>query len=391
MQALLGGALILMPLVAADRLRIAVYQFDSRSGVEPAVAGNVTDLFQTEFARLNRFDVLERANLQRVIKEQSIQSSGCVESSCAVKLGNLLGVQKMVVGAVFRMGGAYYVNLHFVDVELARVDFSESASTPEEHGLPALIAEMALNIVKKIPVSARIVKLTGDRTAFCNLGVDDGVRPGETVQIVRLGEAVMDPGTGALLGRDRTVLGEAQLTEFTGLSFGTLRFPTNMEVRVGDLVMPPLLKSKGSGLSPLIHRAMSPRSTMFPQAKREAPPVEYETRDVHRLKAALLIAGPVLAAGGGVCLALGLDAQARHPALKLAYDTASTNAADAYSAYSLNYQNAVAFTAAGVSLLSVGVPMLLTGVILPRVIKKPIRIGLLLGPGYFQFQCTAPI
>jgi len=377
--------------IASDRLRIAVYQFDSRAGLDPGIAINVTDLFQTELAKLNRFDVLERANLQRVLKEQALQGAGCVESSCAVKIGNLLGVQKMVVGAVFRMGGAYFINLHLVDVELSRVDISESASTDQESGIPALVAKIARSLTTRIPISARVVKIGEGRTAVCNLGPDDGVRVGDRVQLIRWGDAIVDPSSGALLGRERVELGRATLVSFPGPALGQLQSETNISWKVGDQVAmigaPANVGSTGDG--------SAGGSTKPGAISREAMPASqgtgtrFQERDMRKTKTSLCIMGPLFLAGGGASLGFGLYFLDKHPATVTAYSNATANVDEAYRDMEWSFIRSFGLTAGGIALLSAGAVTLISGLALPRVLKTAIPVSVYPLPDGICFRWVA--
>ena len=91
-------------LFASDKTRIAIQNIEAKSGVDPNAAATVTDLLSSELVSLRRFDVVDRKNMESIMKEQALQQGGCTDQACAVKLGNLLNVQKMVVGSLSKLG-----------------------------------------------------------------------------------------------------------------------------------------------------------------------------------------------------------------------------------------------------------------------------------------------
>jgi len=74
-------------------------------GVESAAAGMISERLRTELIATGAFRVMERSQMDAVLKEQGFQQSGvCDNSECVVEMGQLLGVQQMLVGSVGRVG-----------------------------------------------------------------------------------------------------------------------------------------------------------------------------------------------------------------------------------------------------------------------------------------------
>ncbi len=63
------------------------------------------------------FQVVERSQLNRILKEQKISNSGLVDVSTATKLGKLLGSEIAVLGTVTNMGNNSVIRARLVDVE----------------------------------------------------------------------------------------------------------------------------------------------------------------------------------------------------------------------------------------------------------------------------------
>lgn len=65
---------------------------------------------------------IERKQLDRVIEEQKIQQSGAFDTTTAVRLGNLVGANWLLLGSYFPWKGRLRIMLRFVDVETGQVD-----------------------------------------------------------------------------------------------------------------------------------------------------------------------------------------------------------------------------------------------------------------------------
>jgi TolB-like protein len=109
---------------AADKPVIAILDFDSK-GVSMLESIQVSDFLRNELVMIGSFTVVDRNNMQLILKEQKFQLSGCTEQECAVEMGKLLSARMMVIGSVIRLGTAYFVNANIVDVETGKITVSE--------------------------------------------------------------------------------------------------------------------------------------------------------------------------------------------------------------------------------------------------------------------------
>ncbi|MFW5813192.1 MAG: CsgG/HfaB family protein [Fibrobacterota bacterium] len=92
------------------------------SGITEAEAASLTDLLQTHLSNSDEFEVMERSEVDKVLKEQGFQQAGlCSETSCAMQMGQLLGVRYIVIGNVGLVGRTYTVNARLTDVATGRI------------------------------------------------------------------------------------------------------------------------------------------------------------------------------------------------------------------------------------------------------------------------------
>lgn len=91
----------------SDKPRIAVLEFKNKAdnqwwwhgGAEAA-----QDVFVTELVKSGKFRVVEREQLEALMREKGLTLSGDVDPSTAVKVGKLLGVNYLLTGAVTEYG-----------------------------------------------------------------------------------------------------------------------------------------------------------------------------------------------------------------------------------------------------------------------------------------------
>ncbi len=60
--------------------------------------------------------------MTEILEEQGFQQTGCTDSQCAVQLGQMLNVQKIIAGSVDRVGEIYATSIRLIDVESGKID-----------------------------------------------------------------------------------------------------------------------------------------------------------------------------------------------------------------------------------------------------------------------------
>lgn len=241
--------------------RVAVFLFEDKSGGRSywyggqSVGEGVTDMITTELVKSGQYQVIERNQLDQLLKEQDLGRSGLVTPQSAAEVGKLLGVELAVMGAVtefgnkkgdskMRIGGTRLGvgrNAAVVAIDLRLVNTSTGEIILADHvrktknGLSGSIGHKNMNFnsrqqfdnslvgkatrtaVEKVieligvnssemPWQAKIIVAKGGEV-FINSGKTGGVEIGETFKVLRPGEALIDPDTGLNLGSVDTEVG----------------------------------------------------------------------------------------------------------------------------------------------------------------------------------------
>jgi len=84
-----------------DYQKLAVVPF--KAPVELAGA-SLSDVFATELLKTARYDLVERGQIESILKEQEFRLSGVTDDSVATQLGKVLGVKGVIVGTVSEYG-----------------------------------------------------------------------------------------------------------------------------------------------------------------------------------------------------------------------------------------------------------------------------------------------
>jgi sulfatase modifying factor 1 len=96
---------------------IAIFDFDVVGKVDKDISRPLSDSVRYEIVRSGRFKVMDRANMDRILKEQAFQMTGGVLKDKAIEAGQFLGVGKIVIGSIGIVGRTYMTSLSLVNIE----------------------------------------------------------------------------------------------------------------------------------------------------------------------------------------------------------------------------------------------------------------------------------
>lgn len=283
-----------------EKVRIAVLDFDFSSVSNPNLLSvlqggskGVSDMLVNRLVKNGNFVVLERSQIEAILREQNLGDSGRVDAGTAAQIGRILGVEAVIIGSVTqfdiqqrRSGGGFlgfgasssdtdaYVKLNirvvntttseilFVaegngndsqsDTQVNVLGFGGGASTSNEGRLLTKATEKAIDQVitelnskstdlaslpKTLPsVDATVADATGN-TVILNKGKSDGYRVGMKISIERVTKQVKDPTTGKVIRNITQKLGMIELVEVDATS-SVGKIITGGKFKVGDIAKP---------------------------------------------------------------------------------------------------------------------------------------------------------
>ena len=245
--------------------RIAVFVFEDKTDRSyfwwnrKGVGEGVSDMLITELVKTNKYRVIERSELDAILQEQDLGTSGIVTAESAAKVGKVLGVELAVMGAVTEFGykksstgGSFKgfgvgvssqsatvgMDLRMVNTTTAEIlsaenvrseksakgvdldtrdlDFSSQKEFDE-----SLVGKAARDAVEDIikMIGKQAPKLTWQAkvvmeksgSVFINAGANSGIESGDVFAVYREGEELKDPDTGLLLGSIEKKVGEIKV------------------------------------------------------------------------------------------------------------------------------------------------------------------------------------
>jgi len=194
----------------AGRARLAVIDFEQKAYQEfqgKQIGEIIAEWLITSLVNTGRFEVVERSQLQKIMKEQQLGMTGMINQETAAKVGELLGVKVIITGSVIQIGNGYEVNARLISVEDGSILNAERIRGASLDAIEGMMDSMADSIKKDFPLEGYVVMVSGKR-AMIDLGRTNGVEPGMKFFAMRKGTPVRHPITGKMLAGEDIRIGE---------------------------------------------------------------------------------------------------------------------------------------------------------------------------------------
>ena len=96
---------------------------------------------ETSLIESNRFTVIAKNQREQILEEMKFQKSGLCDEACAVEIGQLVGAEFLMIGAIIGFGDLYQINIKIVNIE--KGDVVEKVTKEITGKLPDLLNGMA--------------------------------------------------------------------------------------------------------------------------------------------------------------------------------------------------------------------------------------------------------
>ncbi|NLW49146.1 MAG: hypothetical protein GXY86_17660 [Firmicutes bacterium] len=294
--------LVVYPTQGAEKYKIAVIPFEDGSIQERWWNNNwklgegVSDELVTALLETNKFRLIEREQLNKVLEEQNFGTSGRVDTKTAAEIGKILGVRYLVMGRIteftfktsgggalsfFKGGGLgiktttsrVVLDARMVDTSTAEIlagvkgkgekkqtnlgliyDWNAIAFGSDEFrktdigiALRDAVYEVANGLAKKayrneepVETSGLVAYVLGEKV-YINLGSSDGIKPGMVFVVYHIFDFVKDPLTGEIIDEISEPIAEitvAEVKEKASTCIITTRLNSQYDIAIQDKVEP---------------------------------------------------------------------------------------------------------------------------------------------------------
>jgi len=123
--------------------KIAFFQLEAQV-IDPKIAGIISDMLVGELSRMKEAKVIGSKEIDAMLGyEQKKQMSGCTDTSCMVAIGGALGVDKILMGSVGKIGTSYTISLKLINIREGNVEeiFSKRMKGASEEDFLDVIPE----------------------------------------------------------------------------------------------------------------------------------------------------------------------------------------------------------------------------------------------------------
>jgi len=219
--------------------------------------------FFTELGKSQKFILIERAKLDKILEEQKLQSAGMYDANTISQIGKLAGVDAVVIGVVsqfgMKTGGSDYlltqskqqvaectVDIRVIEVETGKILYIDSGKgiaksskgsflgmgtkggydeTLEGESLRAAIAKFVDNIVYQVnarPWSCRVAEVD-ENNIYLDAGKESNLKLGTKLVVFNQGKEIRSPDTGLVIGRTEEKVGELEVVDYFGENGSTAK------------------------------------------------------------------------------------------------------------------------------------------------------------------------
>lgn len=138
------------------KLKIAVLPFqfksmtDGQDTVVSQVGNIVCDMLTTSMVQTNCFMVVERQQLDKVLTEQDFEMGEAIEQSTAVKVGELIGVDAIVVGTLTQLGSQTEIDGRLVNIQSGQIICASNANYSSQEQLRSAVNSLTVSITQSV-------------------------------------------------------------------------------------------------------------------------------------------------------------------------------------------------------------------------------------------------
>lgn len=154
-----GGSPSALP---QGRMTVAVMKFNAND-CPASLSRALADMIAGKLYHSELFVLLERSEMDLIIREQGYADMSCSDSRCAAHIGRLLSVEKMIFGSVSRLD-THRIEIRVIDVRDSSVDFSFSAEAENDRDFDRIISDA-------VEAIERFYRREAAVTGFCDITV----------------------------------------------------------------------------------------------------------------------------------------------------------------------------------------------------------------------------
>jgi hypothetical protein len=228
---------------------MVILPMESEAGVADTERQVAESAFLRTLSESGKYTLVDRARLEKILKEKSLLASGIVDSDKGAELGRLLAAEKLIQLKIAKQSASLYtVSGRVLDVSTGRIEFTPEEST--KNFPPATLSKnLATQLLNRYPLTGRILGVT-EGTHVLSLGARHGLVPSSRCFVAR--KKTIKDEAGNVLFENLARIGVLEITEATEVgAIGKIRSlaAANQPPQKGDVVSPEPIAGAGNWFS----------------------------------------------------------------------------------------------------------------------------------------------
>jgi curli biogenesis system outer membrane secretion channel CsgG len=236
------------------KLRVGIVSFENKTPSKTFGIGEAaSDILGTILQKTGRFIIVSQQDMKHVLEHQAKGATGAINPATAAKMGQVLGLNAIISGAITAYSEAeeakdFVVYKQKTQIARATVDYrvvdtttgvqlladsgagiydkttketlgmgskSSYDTTLRDGALRDALTKATLNIMKQLEKrkwSGRIASVKG-RQIYVNAGQKSGINADQKLLVYRAGDDIIDPVTNMKIGAEETFIGEIKILQ----------------------------------------------------------------------------------------------------------------------------------------------------------------------------------
>jgi curli biogenesis system outer membrane secretion channel CsgG len=232
------------------KLRVGVVNFQNKTPSKVLGIGEAaSDILGTILQKTDRFIVIPQQDIESILAQQRMGATGIINPETAAQMGQVLGLNAIVTGAVTAYseaeeGSDYLIAKSKKQIARVTVDYrivdtttgvqimadsgagiysksisrvlgmgSKAGYDPDlrDGALRDALTKAMVNMMQKLGTrkwNGRVAQVDGN-SLYINAGQKSGLNVGDKLRVFRPGKAIIDPVTKVKLGTTENLIGEA--------------------------------------------------------------------------------------------------------------------------------------------------------------------------------------
>lgn len=203
----------------------------------------LTGLLTDALRESGKFAIVERQDINAILREAEFSNSKWVNPEQASKIGNIYGVKYIVIANLLKgeAGEKVAANNYALALRLCEVETGSISATGQGDG--ATIKDVVVNAVQDFsskmnsqPWTTRIIKIE-EGVVYLGAGSSEGLKNKDVLEVYKLKSKIIDPETNKVLGADKTKIGRIEIIEILSPDLSRAKVLESIEPITADFIV----------------------------------------------------------------------------------------------------------------------------------------------------------